>query len=102
MSDSAVDAIMQATEPQMEALISVLAERHRQERLKAAGKFSHTCADNELSDDACCRVLGEEFGEVCRALNDGEDPSALRAELIQVAAVAVAWVERIDRGDKGL
>lgn len=31
------------------------------------------------------RVLGEEVGEVCRAINDG-DPKNLREELIQVAA----------------
>lgn len=96
-----VDAIATATPANLEALIAVLTERKRQERLKAAGKFSHTCADSELSDDVCCRVLGEEFGEVCRAINDG-DLENLREELIQVAAVAVAWVERIDRGDKTL
>lgn len=82
-------------------LDAVADERERQERLKAKGKFAHTCADVELSDDVCCRVLGEEFGEVCRAINDG-DLANLREELIQVAAVAVAWVERIDRGDKTL
>jgi hypothetical protein len=27
----------------------------------------------------------------------GDDPEELRAELIQVAAVAVAWIEAIDR-----
>lgn len=39
-------------------------------------------------------ILMEEFYE---ALAE-EDPAKLRAELIQVAAVAVAWVEAIDRG----
>ncbi|MFI7678533.1 hypothetical protein [Actinophytocola sp. NPDC049390] len=34
--------------------------------------------------------------EVYEALSE-EDPAKLRAELIQVAAVAVAWVEAIDR-----
>lgn len=38
-------------------------------------------------------VLSEEFAE---ALAE-RDPAKLRAELIQVAAVAVAWVEAIDR-----
>jgi hypothetical protein len=32
-------------------------------------------------------------GEVARAMNDGK---GLREELIQVAAVAVAWVEAMD------
>lgn len=34
--------------------------------------------------------------EVCEALAES-DPAKLRAELIQVAAVAVKWVEAIDR-----
>ena len=38
-------------------------------------------------------ILGEEFVE---ALAE-EDPVKLRAELVQVAAVAVAWIEAIDR-----
>lgn len=38
-------------------------------------------------------ILSEEFAE---ALAEA-DPVRLRAELIQVAAVAVAWVEKIDR-----
>jgi len=43
------------------------------------------------------RILEEEFWE---ALTE-TDPKKLREELVQVAAVAVAWVEDIDtRGDK--
>jgi hypothetical protein len=34
--------------------------------------------------------------EVCEAFAE-TDPEALRAELVQVAAVAVKWVEAIDR-----
>lgn len=51
-------------------------------------------------------MLGEEYGEVCRAALDVEkiaegrnDPAArakLRAELIQVAAVAVAYIEGLE------
>ena len=37
-------------------------------------------------------VLTEEVGEVGRAILDRDHPN-LRAELIQVAAVAVAWLE---------
>jgi NTP pyrophosphatase (non-canonical NTP hydrolase) len=41
-------------------------------------------------------ILGEEFGEVCRAVyeNDGVN---YREELIQLAAVAVQMVEAYDR-----
>jgi len=50
-------------------------------------------------------ILGEEYGEFCKAIFEmehGEDPTMLadvREELIQIAAVAVAIVETIDRGD---
>lgn len=42
------------------------------------------------------QVLTEEF---CEAMAES-DPDKLRAELIQVAAVAVAWVEAIDRREQ--
>lgn len=38
-------------------------------------------------------VLAEEVGEVARALNDGEPTHRLRAEAIQVAAVAIRFAE---------
>ena len=41
-------------------------------------------------------ILGEEIGEVAEALHDSEGDAALRAELVQVAAVALAWIESID------
>lgn len=40
-------------------------------------------------------VLGEEYGEVCRAILD-KDPDNLRTECIQVAAVALAIIEGLD------
>lgn len=42
-------------------------------------------------------ILGEEFGEVCNA-TFGDGVGDLREELVQVAAVAVAWIEAIDNG----
>ena len=60
------------------------------------------CADNakRICDHLASRglvtfrdILHE---EVCEAFAE-TDPAKLRAELIQVAAVAVAWVEAIDR-----
>jgi NTP pyrophosphatase (non-canonical NTP hydrolase) len=47
-------------------------------------------------------ILGEEYGEACEAalrlrFSEG-DASALRSELVQIAAVAVACVECLDRG----
>jgi NTP pyrophosphatase (non-canonical NTP hydrolase) len=46
-------------------------------------------------------ILGEEFGEVAKEIAESSarplDVAHLREELIQTAAVAVAWVEAIDR-----
>jgi len=89
-------------------LNDVFSERERQEELKRQGKFKYSCADFELDNGQCYMILGEEFGEVGHALNEmiGKVYSGreidfamlpVREELIQVAAVAVAWVERIDK-----
>lgn len=85
-------------------------ERTRQERLRESGKFLHTCASPDFqafTHFGRATVLGEEFGEVCRAALDAEkvaegrhNPdgarSKLREELIQTAAVAVAYIEALD------
>jgi len=46
-------------------------------------------------------VLVEEVGEVASAMLEGADPAHLRDELIQVAAVALTWVEAL-RGRAGV
>ncbi|NBW23500.1 MAG: hypothetical protein EBR82_87720 [Caulobacteraceae bacterium] len=78
-----------------DVLIDVAAERLRQEGLKASGKFPATCAD-DIPAASKFAILVEEVGEVARAINDG-DPEHMREELVQVAAVAVAWVEALSR-----
>ncbi len=40
-------------------------------------------------------ILMEEVGEMCQDINQGKD---YREELIQVAAVALSWVEAIESG----
>ena len=44
-------------------------------------------------------ILGEEFGEVCKAVCENNDTGegSYRDELVQVAAVAVAMIECFDR-----
>ena len=83
------------------ALDAVLQERVRQVALKAAGKFKYGCEDDELDDFKCYSILGEEFGEVGHEVNESinrpVDLQKLHDELIQVAAVAVAWSERVKR-----
>jgi hypothetical protein len=98
-------------------LRDVFQERKRQERLRADGKFVATCAtmnDDQMPESECYVVLGEEFGEVGRAIIEldyqhgdavgasNETVAHLRAELIQVAAVCAAWVERLDYYDATL
>jgi NTP pyrophosphatase (non-canonical NTP hydrolase) len=49
-------------------------------------------ADRHLPPDTWFCVLGEEVGEVARGINE-HDSDQLVAELIQVGAVVVAWLE---------
>lgn len=50
------------------------------------------CSSVNLPNITKAAVLGEEVGEVQRAVLD-LDRDGLRRELVQVAAVAVAWLE---------
>lgn len=68
-------------------------------RLKAHAKHGANSIEAVPGDDIArwLPILGEEVGEVCRALTYDQDPSGLRAELIDVATVAIAWVAALDR-----
>lgn len=61
--------------------------------IDAAENARARCQGNALGEDNWRDILLE---EVFEALAEG-DRDGLRRELIQVAAVAVAWVEAIDR-----
>lgn len=50
------------------------------------------CSSSDVAEAVKVAVLTEECGEVSRAVLD-HDPERLREELVQVAAVAVAWLE---------
>lgn len=73
-------------------LYEVEAERERQDF-----KWGGVPGVERRDDHTYAAVLGEEFGECCKAWLERE-PGALRAELIQVAAVAIAWIEELDNG----
>lgn len=77
-------------------LVEVVRERKRQEALKAAGKFPWTCADAAPASMKLA-VLAEEFGEVARAVCE-KDYKNLREELVQTAAVCLAWLEALEGG----
>lgn len=73
-------------------LRQVAIERDAQDR-----KWGGEPGTARRDDHTYAAVLGEEFGECCKAWLE-RDVIALRAELIQTAAVAVAWVEELDNG----
>lgn len=74
---------VKANKTQRAFMDAVLMERRRQNRKWGRHHFTA---------DALARVLGEEFGEVCRAINDG-DKANLAEELVQVAAVCLKYAE---------
>lgn len=86
---------------------AIFRERERQEKLKADGRFEFTCADLGATDQARAIILVEEIGEVCRVILNLEKQThdepkkgtlaQLRSELVQVAAVTVAWIEGLDK-----
>jgi len=79
-------------ERQWDILHDVYRERQRQDQLKREGRFAHTCADRDLTEHFKLAVLAEEFGEVAHSVCDGAQ-DLTREELIQVAAVCLAWIE---------
>lgn len=82
-------------------------ERNRQEQLKKTGRFDFSCSDPGITNAGRLAVLVEEVGEAAHEVNEGIglpmncrfiDLERLRKELIEVAAVTVAWIEAIDSG----
>ncbi len=69
----------------------IAAERGRQQRLYGT---QHHLPSDWIS------ILGEEYGEVCKAYNEGKSKD-YRKELVEVAAVAVAAIEDLDNKTKG-
>lgn len=84
----------------MTPLQLVALERNRQDDLWPG----HTCAD-QMDNGLRLAILTEEVGEVARELCEAAqhdravDTDKLRTELVQVAAIAVAWVEALSKDD---
>jgi len=90
----------------------MIADDIEEERARQRAKFgcahdwgSGDCSTSTVADRASygdtadmlrLTVLVEEVGEVARAVCDRSHYTQLRAELVQVAAVAVAWIEAVD------
>lgn len=91
-------------------LMDIDAERNRQDekwgpQTHPSGTGSSFWAAQEETAKAVCEVRAERgtitwkdilYEEVAEAFAEG-DEARLRAELVQVAAVAAAWAEDIDR-----
>lgn len=78
------------TQKRIDTLIQIFNERSFQNE-----KFREGSDIWDDSDLTKLSVLTEEVGEVAKAINDG-DLQNLREELVQVAAVAIAWLETFD------
>ena len=119
-----LEASLDLATPDLAVLLDVAAERTSQDRRWGPQDHAHfhpvlaephIAADDvaalygmptaDVARDACevafaggegswAHILVEEIAE---ALAEHRDPHALRAELLQVAAVAVAWVGSLDR-----
>ncbi len=83
----------------MDGLGSVLVQI-RQERVRQDAKWG----PQDHSDIEWSLILAEEFGEAMKECNEvhfrDKDPAELRKELVQVAAVAVHWLENMGRRKK--
>lgn len=85
------------------ALEKIIIERQRQELLRMQGKFSWTCASPTVPNSDKLAVLAEEFGEVAREVTEAlidvkrYNSEHLVKELVQVAAVCVAWLEALEQ-----
>jgi hypothetical protein len=77
-------------------------ERERQRELLAANRITFDCAAESVDGRRKLRALVEELGEVAHAIDqiDAGNPSPgnLKVELVQLAAVAVAWMETPECG----
>lgn len=69
-----------------------------EERARQNEKFPNDVPYWRDHDTLKLAVLAEKFGEVAKAVVEG-DPQAVKAELIQVIAVGVKWLEAINAGD---
>jgi len=65
------------------------------ERSEQLNKWGEQAKHNTMEAWVC--ILVEEVGELVKAINDPLAGKDARAELVQVAAVAVAWMEDLTK-----
>ncbi len=67
------------------------------ERVRQDAKWGGVPGIERRDEHTYPAVLTEEVGEACKAWLE-RDMDNLRTELVQIAAVAVAWIEELDNG----
>lgn len=83
------------------------AERERQAALFLVGKITFDCSSPVVDTKRKCRILTEELGEVAKEIDEIEKRNVpgkivlrsqdkLIAELVQVTALCVAWLESLE------
>lgn len=92
----------------MDVIARIAQERCRQNALVAEGKFKWNCSTMNIADSLKLAVLMEEVGEVAKEICEADGLTALvsrkrmQTELVQVAAVAVAWLEGLELADRNV
>ncbi len=72
-----------------QSLLAIQAQEYAA-ALKDKGRLKYLADDPDCPDVMRLAALAEELGEVARAVHDG-DAENLRAELSQLAGIALAW-----------
>lgn len=103
MTDAVPHVPPLGTDALVTATVDIRFEVQRQDDLARSGKFGGTHVMPGGTDDGRLRVLVEEVGEVATELNEADIAGVprtenLRKELVQTAAVCLAWVAAIDEG----
>ena len=81
----------------LQDIVADIAAEHIRQREKHGDE---SCQDLPAGHRAWLPILVEEVGEVATEvanLDPGHEPVDLRKELVQVAAVTIAWIAAIDR-----
>ncbi|HMJ88768.1 MAG TPA: hypothetical protein VK530_03070 [Candidatus Acidoferrum sp.] len=97
--------LLSAPAPIANVLVDVVVERARQQQLFDAGKLPFRVCDRATTNSTRLAVAAEEFGEIAHAINEGtvtvQERAHLREEVIQLAAVCVAWAEALNPKQEG-
>lgn len=77
--------------PDGKAVISEVTKAALQaERYSQHLKFGH---EPKATQFQMGLILGEEYGEICRAICQRKDRAEIEKEVIQLAAVCIAWLD---------